>query len=38
MTFTTATTGIDRVMVVVTILEQGNYKIIDMNDDYNSHP
>jgi hypothetical protein len=31
------TTGIDRVVVVVTILNK-DYKIIDMNDDYNSHP
>ena len=37
VTFTTATTGIDRVIVVVTILGK-DYKIIDMNDDYNSHP
>jgi hypothetical protein len=36
MTFT-GTTGIDRVIVVVTILGK-DYKIIDMNDDYNSHP
>jgi hypothetical protein len=36
MTFT-GTTGIDRVIVVVTILAK-DYKIIDMNDDYNSHP
>jgi hypothetical protein len=31
------TTGVDRVVVVVTILGK-DYKIIDMNDDYNSHP
>ena len=31
------TTGVDRVIVVVTILGK-EYKIIDMNDDYNSHP
>jgi len=31
------TTGIDRVIVLVTILGK-DYKIIDMNDDYNSHP
>jgi len=37
VTFTTATTGIDRVIVVVTILGK-DYKIMDMNDDYNSHP
>ena len=33
----TGTTGIDRVIVIVTILGK-DYKIIDMNDDYNSHP
>jgi hypothetical protein len=31
------TTGVDRVIVVVTILGK-DYKIMDMNDDYNSHP
>lgn len=31
------TTGVDRVVVVVTILGV-DYKIIDMLDDYNSHP
>jgi hypothetical protein len=36
MTFT-GTTSIDRVIVLVTILGK-DYKIIDMNDDYNSHP
>jgi len=30
------TTGVDRVIVVVTIISK-DYKIIDMNDDYNSH-
>ncbi|HMK15538.1 MAG TPA: hypothetical protein VK450_01320, partial [Methanomicrobiales archaeon] len=30
------TTGVDRVIVVVTILGK-DYKILDMNDDYNSH-
>jgi hypothetical protein len=33
----TGTTGIDRVIVVVTILGK-DYKIMDMNDDYNLHP
>jgi hypothetical protein len=33
----TGTTGVDRVIVVVTILGQ-DYKVIDMNDDYNAHP
>jgi hypothetical protein len=33
----TGTTGIDRVIVVVTILGK-DYKIMDMNDDYNAHP
>jgi hypothetical protein len=31
------TTGVDRVIVIVTILGK-DYKILDMNDDYNSHP
>ncbi|MGA2934657.1 MAG: hypothetical protein ABSD81_05830 [Methanomicrobiales archaeon] len=31
------TTGVDRVVVIVTILNV-DYKILDMNDDYNSHP
>jgi hypothetical protein len=31
------TTGIDRVVVVATILGK-DYKVMDMNDDYNSHP
>ncbi|HMA04447.1 MAG TPA: hypothetical protein VKO45_00820 [Methanomicrobiales archaeon] len=33
----TGTTGVDRVIVVVTILGK-DYKIIDMLDDYNLHP
>jgi hypothetical protein len=33
----TGTTGVDRVIVIVTILGK-DYKILDMNDDYNSHP
>jgi hypothetical protein len=33
----TGTTGVDRVIVVVTILGK-DYKILDMLDDYNSHP
>jgi len=36
MTFQ-GTTGIDRVIVVVTILGK-DYKVLDMQDDYNSHP
>jgi hypothetical protein len=31
------TTGVDRVIVVVTILGK-DYKILDMMDDYNAHP
>ena len=33
----TGTTGVDRVIVIVTILGK-DYKILDMKDDYNSHP
>ncbi|HVP25748.1 MAG TPA: hypothetical protein VMS81_07190 [Methanomicrobiales archaeon] len=33
----TGTTGVDRVIVVATILGK-DYKILDMLDDYNSHP
>ncbi|HUK38266.1 MAG TPA: hypothetical protein VLV30_04030 [Methanomicrobiales archaeon] len=36
MTFQ-GTTGVDRVIVVVTILGK-DYKVLDMQDDYNSHP
>jgi len=31
------TTGVDRVVAVATILGK-DYKILDMLDDYNSHP
>lgn len=38
VTFTTATTGVDRVIVVATLVSKGDFKILDMQDDYNSHP
>ena len=36
MTFQ-GTTAVDRVIVVVTLTSKGNFKILDMLDDYNSH-
>jgi len=36
--FTTATTGVDRVIVIATLVKYGDFKILDMLDDYNSHP
>lgn len=38
VTFTTATTGVDRVIVIATLVKYGDFKILDMQDDYNSHP
>ena len=37
MTFQ-GTTGVDRVIVVVTLVSKGDFKILDMLDDYNAHP
>jgi len=36
--FPTATTGVDRVIVIATLVKYGDFKILDMLDDYNSHP